>query len=312
MSDVPGLSADVVAAPGRAWTELARVETIVQLRHPVTMVFVGLGVVFALMFHLESSTDTDVWYPVLTGMPLVAVGSGMPIAGVLLGSRSRHDGTDELYESMPTSRGQRSAAHIGAFGSMGALTAVVVAVGWLATGAWDGLPVALDEDATRWVDYPQGVEFPATDVAPSLVELVQGPAALFLCGLLGLALGRWVSTRWVIVVMIPLVFAYWIVISWGFEGGARWFLPFADAGQYVGCVTVADEGCGISVVRGFDTTALAWHLLYIGGVAALVATALVRSVRRDRRAMAVAGFGFVAVVVGGVAQVMSAAGGLPS
>jgi hypothetical protein len=291
---------------------LIRAESRILLRHPVTIVFVGLGAVFALMFHLELNTDTFVWYQVLTGMPMVAVGSGMPIVGVLLASRSRHDGTDELYESMPTPRGRRSAAQIGAFGSVAVLAVAVVAIGWLATRAWDGLPVALDEDATRSIDYPLGVDFPATDVAPSLVELVQGPAALFVCGLLGLALGRWIPTRWVIVVMTPLVFAYWVAISWGLEGDARWFLPFADAGQHVGWVTVADDGSGIAVVRGFDTTALAWHLLYIGGIAGLVTSALVGSIRRDRRATIAWGLGLVAVVVGGVAQVATAVGRLPS
>ena len=312
VQDPSAAALDFVGPPARARAELARVETVVLLRHPVTIVFVGLGAVFALMFHLELNTDTYVWYQVLTGMPMVAVGSGMPIVGALVASRSRHDGTDELYESMPTPQGRRSAAHIGAFGATAVLAAAVVAVGWLTTRAWAGLPVALDEDATRSIDYPLGVDFPATDVAPSLVELVQGPAALFVCGLLGLCLGRWIPTRWVIAVMIPLVFAYWVAISWGLQGDARWFLPFADAGQHVGWVTVADDGSGIAVVRGFDTTALAWHLLYIGGVACLVASALVGSVRSGRRTIIAWGLGLGAVAVGGVAQVTTAVGRLPS
>lgn len=291
---------------------LARAETRLVVRHPVTVLFVALGTIFALMLRLELNTDTSVWYQTLTGLPLFAFGSGVPIVGVLVASRSRHDGTDELYDSMPTTPGQRWGAQIAAFGSLAALAAAAVATVWVGTRAWNGLPIALDPDpGVRSVDYPLGFELAATDVAPSLVELAQGPIALFASGVLGLLLGRWIPTRWLIVVMIPAVFAYWIVVSWGLDGDARWLLPFADAGQHVGWVTTADDGSGIAVVQGFDTTALGWHLVYLAGLTSAMAAALVGSVRRDVRAQAVCLAGLAVAVLGGVLQITTAVGSLP-
>jgi hypothetical protein len=81
---------------------LVRAEARLVIRHPVTIGSFLLGGAFALMFRLEITTDTSVWYQVLTGMPLVVVGSGMTIVGVLVGSRNRHDRTEDLYDSTPT------------------------------------------------------------------------------------------------------------------------------------------------------------------------------------------------------------------
>jgi hypothetical protein len=291
---------------------LVRAEARLVIRHPVTIGSFLLGGAFALMFRLEITTDTSVWYQVLTGMPLVVVGSGMTIVGVLVGSRNRHDRTEDLYDSTPTPDADRAAAQIGAFAWTAAPAAALVASGWLATRAWEGLPVALDPDpGHRWIDYPLGHTFPATPVAPSLVELAQGPATVFLCGLVGLALGRWVPTRWIVVVMLPLVLAYWTAVSWGVLGDARWFLPFVDAGQHVGSVTVADDGTGIPVVQGFDVAALGWHLVYVGGVAAVLVALLTGSVRHDRRVRLACALGLVAVACGGVLQVETAVGSLP-
>lgn len=300
----PGLGAPISA--------LARFETRLVFRHPVTAGFVALGTVFAVMLQLELNIETSVWYQTLTGLPVFIFGTGVPIVGVLVASRSRHDGTDELYDSMPTTQGQRSRAQIAALGSLAALAAATLAAVWAGTRAWNGLPIALDPDpGARSVDYPLGFEFPATDVAPSLVELAQGPAAVFASGVFGLLLGRWIPTRWLIVVMIPAVLAYWIVVSWGLDGDARWFLPFADAGQHVGWVTVADDGSTIPVVQGFDTTALGWHLVYVAGLASAMSAALVGSVRRDARARAACLAGLAFAALGGVLQVTTAVGSLP-
>jgi hypothetical protein len=301
---------------GAGWTPphraLVRAEARLVMRHPVTIGSLLLGGVFALMFHLELTTDTSVWYQVLTGMPLVVLGSGMTVVGVLVGSRSRHDRTEDLYDSSPTPEADRAAAQIGAIAWTAVLAAALVAAGWTATRAWEGLPVALDPDpGPYWIDYPLGHTFPATPVAPSLVELAQGPATVFLCGLVGLALGRWVRTRWTVVAMLPLVLAYWITVSWGGFGDARWFLPFVDAGQHVGSVTVADDGSGIPVVQGFDVDALGWHLVYLGGVATVLVALLTRSVRHDRRARLACALGLGAVACGGILQVETAVGNLP-
>ena len=290
---------------------LAWAETRLVVRHPVTVAFVALGVLFALLFHLELNTDTSIWYRTLTGLPVFILGTGVPIVGMFVASRSLHDGTDELYDSMPTTRAQRSGAQIAAFGSLAALAAATLAAVWAGTRAWNGLPIALDPDpGARSVEYPPGFEVSATDVAPSLVELAQGPAAVFASGVLGLLLGRWISTRWLIVVMIPAVLAYWIVISWGLDGDARWLLPFADAQQHVGWVSVADDGSGIPVVQGFDTTALGWHLVYLAGLTSAMAAALIGSVRREPTVRAACLAGLVIAAVGGVLQVTTAVGSL--
>ena len=152
--------------------------------------------------------------------------------------------------------------------------------------------------------------YPTGEATPSPGELVQGPATVFVLGLVGLALGRWVPTRWLIPMLVPVVFAYWIAISWGLESDLRWFLPFTDVGQLVAWAQVGENG-GIPVVRGWDTTALAWHLLYLAGVGALLTAALVSSLSRARRS-AIVGLAAVAVVLGGSLQVTTAVGNLPS
>ncbi|HUF32148.1 MAG TPA: hypothetical protein VMN58_02925 [Acidimicrobiales bacterium] len=292
---------------------LAWAETRLVLRHPVTALFVALGTFFALMLHLDVNTQTFVWYRILTGLPVFVFATGVPIVGVLVASRSRHDGTDELYDSMPATRDQRSGAQIAAFGSLAALTAVAVAAVWVGTRAWSGLPIALEPNpGARSVEYPLGFEFPATDVAPSLVELAQGPAAVLVAGVLGLLLGRWIPTRWLIVVMIPAVLAQVVLVSWAsLDPDARWFLPFADASQHVGSVTVGDDGSTIPVVQGFDTTALGWHFVYLIGLTSAMAAALVGSVRRDWAVRIACLAGLAVAATGGVLQITTAVGNLP-
>jgi hypothetical protein len=281
------------------------------LRHPVTIWMAILAVAFTAFLHAELATDVGAWYQALTGLPLVVLSLGMPILGVLVGSRSWHDRTVELYASDPVTDGLRSGAQILAFGLLAGIATAAVAVGWVATRAWGGLPVFFDESTGVWRDIPLGVSFPTARVAPSLPELLQGPAAVFVMGLAGIALGRWVPTRWTIVALFPAVLAYWIVVSWGVEGEARWFLPFVNAAQEIGWVTTNADGSGVGIVQGYNAAAIGWHLVYLLGVSTVLGGLLVGRIRRRGTQLAV-GIGVAVAVVGGVAQLVTYVPNLPT
>ncbi len=303
---------DTVAPRRHPVIELGRVEARRMARSPVLIGFVGLAAFFSVMFHFELNTDLGAWYEQITGMPLVVLSSGMPIVGVLVATRSRHDGTDELFDSQPVPARLRSAAQVVAFAIVAGWTAVFVAVVWIGTRAWQGLPIGFDESSGFHREIPIGFPIPTADVAPSLPELMQGPAAVFVCGVLGLAVGRWIPTRWTIVVLVPFVFFTMILIGWGLEGDLRWFHPFVEPAQSIGWATTNADGGGVPIVQGFNVGALGWHLLYLAGASTVLIAALAGRGRRDRSTQLAMVVGLTLVVVGGIGQVSSYVPGLPS
>ena len=94
-----------------------------------------------------------------------------------------------------------------------------------------------------------------------------------------------------------------IVTSWAIEVPWRWFLPFVSSEQQVGSVEIDAGGTTHAVVQGFNTTAVAWHDVYLVGLLVLL-TGL--ALIRHQRSRPVVG----ALVVGGVATTIAGIGQL--
>lgn len=290
---------------GDQWN-LARFEGRKLLRHPLFLAFAAVSLLFTFVFFAETTADsTGTWYTLLAAGPVqfIPFAAGVMVAANMATSRSRHDDTDELYSSMPLGAASRLTANLASVGWAVVLAVVLVAIGFVVSQAWTGLPVAMDTSpAADSVDYLPGSIEP-TDVSPSLAELTQVPLAVGVFGLVGVALAVWVRTRLVLLLLPVLVLAHVTVIAWGIEGAWRWFLPFTNSEQAVGWIQTSDDGTGYSVVQGYNVGAMGWHGLYLVGVGALLSALALARYRRDGRVLALLVVGVVAAGLGGVMQV---------
>jgi hypothetical protein len=194
---------------------------------------------------------------------------GHPLAGmVVLASfrartRGRRDGTEELFESCPTSQATRTAGHL-LTGWAPAVVAVVFA------GALAGL-VAM------------GTATPYGPVGARQVAAVAGTAVLAIgATFLGVALARWIP--WTLVPVVAV-----IAIGFVASGLATQGTRTTDPRRLLSTFTVDPE---VDV----RLTAPHWlaHHLWIAALATVVA---VLAVLRDRRGRAVLGAGLLAVTV---------------
>ena len=152
----------VIAAIGRA-------EGPRMLRHPSYLLIVPLGVVLVGARSLEE-LSLDMLGPLIF-MLVVGLFVGTLITSNLAAVRSRRDGTDELFGSMPSPTIARTAGHLlGVAAGPGLLTLVLT----LATLVW-----RLAAPGSR----------PMEDV--ELHMFPQFPIAILAIGALGIAVGRW-------------------------------------------------------------------------------------------------------------------------
>jgi hypothetical protein len=170
-------------SPLRVAAALSRVEARRIVRSPATAAGIALTAIVFLAVLADGFIDADEWlgllsrhfplflYP-LCGMVLVAVNRAA--------LRPRRDGTDELFESLPTTRATRSAALVLAL--RGPILVGAGAVVALAGGAWWGA----GNDAGFFARAANPAPFGDLELAPMLTAVVLVGCA----GALGLLLAR--------------------------------------------------------------------------------------------------------------------------
>ena len=285
---------------------LARLELVRILRHPAFVGFAALTVLLHVVAFIELAGDRSnlLYNTVANGPPFwVPAAVGLAIAAGLTATRARRDDLDELLDASPVVRPTRIDALLLAVTGVGALAAAGVVAFMTVTRGWNGLPMLVEPDRTVWVDYPLGTGIDPTDVTPSIFELATGPMALIVWGLVGVVVARYLGSRILIVAAPLLGFIQLIIVTWTLRSPTRWFWPFTHSAQQVGWVDVADDGSGISVAGGFNVAATGWHVLFLLGLATVLAVAARWHRPTSARLVWLALAGVVLAGVAGVAQV---------
>ena len=300
-----------VTAPTQAEPNLVQLRGLIRfearklLRQPLFLGFAALTVLFVAIYLGETTNErTGVWYTMLAGSPVqfIPLAAGVLMAANMAASRSHHDGTDDLYGSMPSGASRRVLAQVAAIAWPTAITAGLVGAGIVVSRAWSGLPVAVETNpGTVSVDYPMG-SIDATDVTPSQAELIQAPLAVAVFGLIGVVLAVWIRTRIILLVLPVVVMAHLTITSWAIEVPWRWFLPFVSSEQQVGSVEIDAGGTTHSVVQGFNTAAVAWHDLYLVGLLVLLTGLALLRHQRSRPVFGAIGAGGIATTIAGIGQ----------
>jgi hypothetical protein len=264
---------EVASRPGqaRAVVTLARVEGRRLIKHPAVVITVALGIVQTVLFLLssEATSQHDVGW--LLQFSALLISFGALLAANLQASKSRRDGSEELFRSAPLSPAARTVAlALAAVWLMAVLTLLLLA-GDIAIRAM-GKGARSDSGAAL---------FP-------LFDLVQGPLVAGLFVLIGIAVARWLSRALAGPVAIVGLFAVGNVVLKAAKSAA-WFrlTPFDP--------TFLNDGGALAAV----------HAVYLAGLGAIVlAVALIRhGWARWVRALLAAGL--VAATVSGAFQLAS-------
>jgi|1186.fasta_scaffold429661_2 hypothetical protein len=234
---------------------LARVEARRLARHPL----LGLGVLLSLILLVAASGSNGAAQAAeIGGMGSFPLAAGTLLAANAAALRSRRDGTDELFSTLPGSAQTRTSAQLLALLVVVPIAAALVGLMYVAFGAADGLVIA--QDGRRHV--------------PVAVELAQGPVAILAMGALGILLGRRMPSPLVAAPVVVALLALEIPLAvWGSHAVARWALPFVNdaitvPGSWVPCEP-GDVVAHCSTVLGFDLGGMAVHLAYLALTAAL-------------------------------------------
>lgn len=279
----------VAGAPrvAAAVRELAWIEGIRLVRHPIFLAGAALSVVFALTYAPQA--DVGGRYFVLMGPAALPLALAALVVSNLAALRSRRGDTGELYRSLAAPAHVRTVAHLLAAGCGALACAALVGAGFAAYGAWEGLVVT-----------------PLGDRAvPSLFELAQGPVAVLALGALGVALARWlpflpvagVAAVALLVVEIPFAL-------WNLQSGYVWLAPLVNTAR-VGADSswpCAPDQAWPCFLDRFATDSAAWHLVYLAGLALALAAAALLKHGLHRRTLLVGAAAGVLVVAGAVLQ----------
>ncbi len=283
----PSTAADA-PRPVRTVLTLAAVEGRRLVRSPLYLAGVALSVFFFVGATMLIGDIEDIPYVVWTGIGLYPVAAGTLLASFVAALRSRRHGTNELYGTAPTSVRARTAAHLVAVGWAVAGSIAVLAASAAYHRLWEGVTV----------HFSTGVR-PAV---PGLLELAQGPAIVLLFGAFAVMLARWLPTLLAVPFAAVALLFHFVTGSWGIGGTARWFLPLVTHERAVGWVQVTPTS-GYPVVEGFHTVPLAWHVVYLLGLAqALAVIALLRH-GADRRLLALGIAAAVVIAGAGLLQI---------
>ncbi|MBW3663401.1 MAG: hypothetical protein KY469_09910 [Actinobacteria bacterium] len=276
------------ASVTRTVLALGRVEAWRLVRHPFLLAGTALAAFVFVIGRGESGAPSpgDRYY-ILTVMIPILVAYPTLLAANLGALRTRRAGTGELFAATPIPAGGRTMGHLAALPAVVGILVLLWLGSVLTHQVWDGLPVA----------FPDGVR----PRVPTLPEFLQAPLAILALGAVGVALARWVpsvaATLLVLVVMVP----GFVLQSWGvLDPWAPLFDP-AIPGEWI---ETGADGSGYSIIHGFDLAALAWHEVYLAGVAALFGgLALLRDGWRRGPVMLLLA-GVAATATGGVLQVI--------
>lgn len=260
----------------RVWPALARREGRHLLRHPALVAGAALSAVLCAV-----ATGVDFATLSLSGFALLPLTLGTAVATNLTALRDRRNGTEELFDSLPTGRRIRTAGHLASVGWAAALAMLLLAVAAVVVAARGGPQVR----------FPDGV---VRHRAMLPVELAQGPLAVAAYGLVGAALGRLVPTHGV----APALAVAPLVLS---RFGLPWVTPVVNHSVSVpGGYWPHPEIAPRTELVGFDLTLLAWHLVYLAGLAALAVAAALW--KRRVGLTAAVGVALAATVTGGWRQ----------
>jgi hypothetical protein len=242
---------------------LAAFETARLLRHP--LILAGVAISLAIVAGYAGASGQLWTFFLMGGLHLVLLGATFA-AGHRMASRSRRDGAEELYATLPNGARARVAAQLLAVLAVFPVAAALTAFAFVVMDAGDGLIVSY-EGARR---------------VPALVELAQGPLAVVAAGVCGVLLGR-ISPAPMLAPLLAagLVAAEVPLASWGTGGPLRWAVPIAndivsDPHGWGPCTPGSSEWC--SPILSFDVTGMTWHLLFLVALAA-AAAALALAIR---------------------------------
>ena len=261
---VPAVAPDVLA--------LARVEGRCMLRHPLLLLGLALSLTLTGASVLSNGPEQAM---VLAGMGALPLAAGVLMASNAAGLRSRRDGADELYATLPHPPGTRTAAQLLALAWTVPVTIALVGAMYVAFGAHAGLVVGWD----------------GRRHAPALAELAQGPLIVVSLGALGVLLARRAPSPLIAPPLVIALLALEIPLAvWGSTAPARWALPavndaIAVPNSWVPC----EPGALVAhcnLILGYDTAGIAIHLGFLTATATLFACG---SLLAGRRAMAVGG-----------------------
>lgn len=226
-------------------------------RHALHPVFVaGMLLIVVQFLAMGGIEDGSFTYIAATGYAFVPAGVGAFIASHAAASRARRDRAEPWFRSMPTSDRVRATAHLSGACALGLAAAAVVS-------AWG--VVAGFEALIHFADGPRML-------APTTLELAQGPLFVLFCGCLGVFAARGVKTRFIGLVFLIVAIPQLFVVGWstGDDPIAR-MLPLVDHKVSVDWIELNPDGSGIDVVGSFRRDVLSWHLLYLVGLTGVVA-----------------------------------------
>ena len=175
------------------------------LRHPAFLA--GGAGTFLILTLSNLMGGTDFSTLALNGLVCLPLAVGTFVAATFAANRDRRSSTEEPLAALPETVTTRRVAQLLAVGASVAVAIAAVAATVLVVGALGGLEVRFDTGVERRV--------------PSLSELVQGPVAIAVLGLAGVAVGR-PPLLFAPVLAAVLLFSMWP------EGGMRWFAPVAN------------------------------------------------------------------------------------
>ena len=258
---------------------IARVEGTRLLRNP----FVWLAVVPSAMWAsdtkraLDDGEAEDVVH-VLTGYLLLLPGFATIVVVVLAVLRSRSAHADDLLDTLPVGRAQRSVAHGWSTAANALFGALIMAAAFVYLWPSSTLGPFAEDATLPWLEAPR----------PNVAQLLQGPIALAAVTAGVVALVRWVPT-WL--VLVPLPFLLMLQGLWfGMFNAATpswftWLWPLANGVVHDGYIGGCDEGGTCSLLlTGFDRTTPWWHIGYLLSLGTWFVTIAVLRNRRDRTA----------------------------
>jgi hypothetical protein len=267
---------------------LARIEGVRLIVHPIFLAGFVLTILLAYAFPLGSEIGGK--YLLLMGLGTLPSALATLVVVNLASLRTRRSDTGELFASLSSPARARTLAHVASLAFAVGFCVAVVAAGYAAFGAWDGIVV----------------DFEGRTETPSPFELANGPAGVAALGALGLALARWLPYLPVAPLAGVAVFVAQIPGLWNSQRAYAWFGPYVNTarndvpGSSWPCSPDQRWPC---VVDDFATTSAGWHLVYLAGIALVLgALALVKEDRRPRT-YALGALGGALVVAGGVLQV---------
>jgi hypothetical protein len=270
------MSAATASAPARPASgvlfALARFEARRLPTHPLFLA--GLLVTAAAVVSATGEASGQDQTFLLSGGLALGLGVGTFLAANLAAMRTERGGSGELLEPLPRGAASRTAGQLVALLWTVPLAVAAVAIGYVAFGAGEGLVV--DRFGTTRV--------------PSLVELAQAPFAVLALGAAGVLLGRLAPTP----LLAPLAVAGLLTLETVLPAtrAVQWLLPFAGVIEFASDASVpcapgdVEANCG--VIAGFDTAAMAVHLVYLAGLTGVCSVAALSDRGRVRAAAAAA------------------------